>query len=94
MVGGNKAALMREFLKCMLRIFIAEHILYEFSIFITFFLDGLILPPISNSTAMRLARCPSNMDPIVFVLTSSFYLLNMIITLSVILCYKPKIEML
>ena len=66
----------------MLRIFIAEHILYEFSIFITF-LDGLILPPISNSTAMRLARCPSNMDPIVFVLTSSFYLLNMIITLSV-----------
>ena len=83
MVGGeNKAALMRELLKCMLRIFIAEHILYEFSIFITF-LDGLILPPISNSTAMRLARCPSNMDPIVFVLTSSFYLLNMIITLSV-----------
>ena len=44
MVGGNKAALMRELLKCMLRIFIAEHILYEFSIFITFFLDGLILP--------------------------------------------------
>ena len=67
---------MRELLKCMLRIFITEHILYEFSIFITFFLDGLILPPnISNSTAKLLVLCPSNMDPIVFIQNTNFFLL-------------------
>lgn len=37
---------------------------------------GSFFPPkISNSTAMLLALCPSNMDPIVFIQNTDFFLL-------------------
>lgn len=66
---------MRELLKYMLRIFIAEYILYKLSIFIIFFLDGPIPPQnISNSTAMLLALCPPDIDPILSREIYCFYI--------------------
>ena len=68
---------MRELLKYMLRIFITEHILYKFSIFIMFFLYGLFLPQNRlSSTAYAVGTFPSTYGTLLFIEKFTVFICN------------------